>query len=268
MRKKIYTFIIATVLLLLGTIAHAKGLRVIQVTDFHYVNNDDSNTRLTNLVRSINKTKDIDLILFTGDNIDSANEVNLKGFLKGIRRLNVPYYIQIGNHDCFKWGGFDKKEYLNLVNKYTLQHLRSFNYVVKKDDVVFIFVDGQKALMPGPNGYFKQDTLAWLDNNLIKYKKYNVVLVQHFPLLRQNDISHPTSHDLYKVDEYFDIISKYDNIIAIIAGHYHCNREEQINGVRHIISSPASGKTPQYKVIYLQKEGKNNYSIMTNVVDF
>ena len=268
MKKKIYTFILLAIVLFIGTIAQAKDLRVIQVTDFHYKHNEDSNIRLTNLVRSINRTKDVDMIIFTGDNIDSANEDNLKNFLKGIKRLNVPYYIQIGNHDCFKSGGFDKKEYLHLVNKYTPKHLKSFNYVVKKDDIVFIFVDGQKALMPGPNGYFKQDTLAWLDKNLAKYKKYNVVLVQHFPLLRQRDISHPTSHDLYKVNEYYDVISKYDNIIAIVAGHYHYNREEQINGVRHIISSPASGETPQYKIIYLQKEGKNNYSIMTNVVDF
>ncbi len=268
MKKKLYIFILTTIMLFFGSIARAKDLKVVQVTDFHYNNTEDSDARLTNLVRSLNKTKNLDIVLFTGDNIDSANEKTLVKFLKGIKRLNVPYYIQIGNHDCFKAGGFDKPEYLHVVNKYTLKHIKSFNYVVKKDNVVFIFVDGQKALMPGPNGYYKQDTLAWLDKQLKKYEKYSVVLVQHFPLLRQRDITHPSSHDLYKSNEYFDIISKYNNILAIVSGHYHYDREEQINGVRHIISSPASGKEPHYKIIYLNEEGKNSYSIMTQIVEF
>ena len=268
MKKKLYIFIFTMIFMFLGSIAQAKDLKVVQVTDLHYQNNEYSDARLTNLVRSINKTKNVDVVLFTGDNIDSPSEVTLKKYLKAIKRLNVPYYIQIGNHDCYKAGGFDKPEYLHVLNKYTSKHLKSFNYVVKKDNVVFIFVDGQKSLMPGPNGYYKQDTLAWLDKQLKKYEKYPVVLVQHFPLLRQRDITHPSSHDLYKSNEYYNIISKYNNVLAIVSGHYHYDREEQINGVRHIISSPASGKKPCYKIIYLQEEGKNSYSIMTQIVEF
>lgn len=268
MKKKLYIFIFTVIIMSLSSIAQAKDLKVVQVTDFHYKNDENSNVRLTNLVRSINKTKNIDIVLFTGDNIDSPSEVTLTEFLKVIKRLNVPYYIQIGNHDCYKIGGFDKPEYLHVLNKYTSKHLKSFNYVVKKGNVIFIFVDGQKSVMPGPCGYFKQDTLAWLDKQLKKYEKSPVILVQHFPLLRQRDIMHPSGHDLYKPNEYYDIISQYNNILAIVSGHYHYEREEQINGVRHIISSPASGEKPCYKIIYLHEEDKKSYSIMTQIVKF
>lgn len=268
MKKKLYTLFFIAITIFWGSIAQAKELKVAQVTDFHYRNDEVSSERLTNLVRSINRTKNIDLILFTGDNIYTPNEKLLVNFLKGIKRLNAPYYIQIGNHDCYKSAGFDKPEYLHVVNKYTLKHLKSFNYVVKKDNFVFIFIDGQKTLMPGPNGYFKQDTLAWLDKQLKKYEKNQVVLVQHFPLLRRNDITKPSNHDLYKSSEYFDVISRHDNVIAIIAGHYHYDREEQLNGVRHIITSPANGDDPHYKIIYFKEDSKNNYSITTQVVNF
>ena len=81
MKKKLYIFILTTIMLFFGSIARAKDLKVVQVTDFHYNNTEDSDARLTNLVRSLNKTKNLDIVLFTGDNIDSANEKTLVKFL-------------------------------------------------------------------------------------------------------------------------------------------------------------------------------------------
>lgn len=267
MKKKLYTLILLLIIIFTGSICSAKELKFIQVTDFHYTNSTSGDDRLARLVKSINSTKDLDFALFTGDNIDSANPDTLVKLLKSIRKIKVPYYIQIGNHDCFKAGGLNKKDYAKLVTRYTNLKLKSFNYVVKKGDVVFIFVDGMKEVIPGANGYFKQDTLAWLEKQLDKHKDSPVIIVQHFPLITQRK-TRPSGHDLYKVNEYYDVIKPYNNIIAIIAGHYHYNREEEQDGIRHIITQQASGSTPRYRVIYLQEEGKKQYSIMSQLVDF
>ena len=267
MKKKLYTLILTLIVLFIGSICEAKDLKFIQVTDFHYTNSSTGDARLSRLVKNINSTKDLDFVIFTGDNIDSANPETLVKLLKAFRRIRVPYYIQIGNHDCFKAGGLDKKDYAKFVSKYSNQKLKNFNYVVKKDDVVFIFVDGMKEVIPAPSGYFKQDTLAWLEKQLKKYEKHPVVLVQHFPLINQRT-NKPSGHDLFKVDEYYSVIKPYNNIIAVIAGHYHYNREEEANGIRHIVTQQASGLTPRYRIIYLQDEGKEGYSIMSQLVDF
>ena len=73
---------------------------------------------------------------------------------------------------------------------------------------------------------------------------------------------------MFKVDEYYSVIKPYSNIISVIAGHYHYNREEEANGIRHIVTQQASGSTPRYRIIYLQDEGKEGYSIMSQLVDF
>lgn len=267
MKKKLYTLILTLLVIFIGSICEAKDLKFIQVTDFHYTDSTSGDARLSRLVKSINKTKDLDFVIFTGDNIDSANPKTLTKLLKAFRRINVPYYIEIGNHDCFKAGGLSKKDYAKLVTRYSNLNLKNFNYVVKKDDVVFIFLDGMKEVIPSPNGYFKQDTLAWLEKQLKKYEKHPVVIVQHFPIIPQRK-TRPSGHDLYKVNEYYSVIKPYHNILAIIAGHYHYSREEEFNGIRQIITQQASGSTPRYRVIYLQEEGKNQYSIMSQLVDF
>ena len=121
MKKKLYTLILTLIVLFIGSICEAKDLKFIQVTDFHYTNSSTGDARLSRLVKSINSTKDLDFVIFTGDNIDSANPETLVKLLKAFRRIRVPYYIQIGNHDCFKAGGLDKKDYAKFVSKYSNQ---------------------------------------------------------------------------------------------------------------------------------------------------
>lgn len=246
MIKKIFLTII--LLILVQTIASANSIKFVQVTDSHYIAGDKYRTEtLQNAVQNINDEKDIAFVVFTGDNIDSPKDEYLPDFVKTINKLKVPYYLVIGNHDVFKNNGLSKKHYLEVVKANNCFYkYKTPNYVFKKNGFVFIVMDGAKEVIPGSNGYYKENSLKWLDKQLTKYKNEPVVIFQHFPVVTSKEIP---SHAVYKRESYLDIIDKHDNVISIIAGHLHINGEVMRNGVYHITSPTLIGETPEYKVI-------------------
>jgi len=230
------------------SIANAGEIKFVQLTDTHYsAYNPYSAEVLKAAIKDINNQSNVSFVAFTGDNIDSSKEENLKGFLKIIKGLNVPYYIVIGNHDVFKSNGISKKRYMELIKQNNwFRGSTSPNYVFKRGEFVFIVVDGAKENIPGPGGYYRPKTLEWLDKQLTKYKKKKVVILQHFPVIPPTDSK---THRVYQVETYFNVLNKHDNVIAILSGHYHANKEKMENGVYHINSPSLMAVTNPYKII-------------------
>lgn len=246
MIKNIILTVVA--LLFLQSIVLADAIKFVQVADSHFKNKDEYREQvLTNTVKSINKEKNISFVVFTGDNIDSPHAEYLPEFVKIINKLNVPYYIVIGNHDVFKNNGLSKIQYLEIVrDNNCFYRYKEPNYVFKKNGFVFIVVDGTKEIIPGSIGYYKQDTLDWLEKQLKKYKKSKVVIIQHFPLIT---LKESQTHYVYQKEKYIELLDKYDNIISVIAGHLHNNQEVMRNGVYHITSPTLLSEPPVYKII-------------------
>ncbi len=245
MKKNIITLLS---LLLIQTSVFAEAVKFVQVTDSHFKTNDEHRAEILKAtVKNINNEKGISFVIFTGDNIDSPNAEYLPEFVKIVNKLDVPYYLVIGNHDVFKNNGLSKVQYLEIVKDNNfLYKYKTPNYVFKKNGFVFIVVDGAKEIVPGSNGYYKKDTLEWLDKQLTKHKNDKVVIFQHFPLIMNKEL---TSHMVYKKDEYLNILDKHDNVITIITGHLHTNYEVMRNGVYHITSPTLLSEKPVYKVI-------------------
>ena len=107
-------------------------------------------------------------------------------------------------------------------------------------------VDGAKETIPGTGGYYRPKTLEWVDKQLTKYKKKKVVIIQHFPILPPTESK---THRVYQVETYFDVLKKHDNVIAILSGHYHTNKEKMDNGIYHINSPSLMAVTNPYKII-------------------
>lgn len=244
--------------------AQAQEIKFIQITDSHvstmeneYTQREveNSKTFLENTIKDINSIPQVDFVVFTGDNIDVANSTELKNFLKIANTLNVPYYIVIGNHEVFKSQHLDKKEYMRIVSKYSKNcRVKSANYVFKKKNIVFIVVDGAKEVIPGPAGYYKKDTLKWLDKKLTQYKNSNVVILQHFPIVEPY---YNRTHSTYNKEDYENILKKHSNVIAIFSGHYHANGEKMVDGIYHV-STPALVESPHdYKIVeIITKKGQ------------
>lgn len=265
-----FTFAIFIILLMQSV--SAKELKFVQITDSHfsaagkdYTQEEvaDSPRVLPKAIRDINTLKNVDFVVFTGDNIDTANSADLEQFLKIANTLKIPYYIVIGNHEVFKSQHFTKVDYMKMVRKYSKYcKPKSANYVFERKGIVFVVVDGAKEVIPGPAGYFKKDTLKWLDKQLTKYKNSQVVILQHFPIVPP---CYNRTHTTYNVESYEAVLKKHTNVIAIISGHYHTNGETKKDGIYHI-SSPALVEAPHnYKIIELNIKNKKDYQIYTQL---
>lgn len=251
---------ITTIFVICFTISSvcAKDLKFAQVTDMYY---RGSSEMLTKIVKDINKTPDIDFVVFTGNNIGKPNENNLKHFLNDAKRLNKPFYVVLGNKDVSKSHNLDKKTYMSIVRRYSKFHPKTTNYTFKKGDIVFVVVDGSKEVIPSVNGFYNKDTIAWVDKQLTKYASNKVVILQHFPLVNKPNNEY---YYTYNILEYMQMLSKHNNVLAVVTGHYNKNDEVMYNGVYHI-TSPRSSEG-SYKIIDIDTSNGNAvYTILKDV---
>ena len=242
--KKIFFAIMGLFLSVNLTVLSA-DMRFIQVDEVLFdKNNQNSIQRFETLVDEINKQKKVDFVVFSGNNIAKPNEENLKGFINIANKIKVPYYFVLGNKDVNKQKEFGKVEYFKTLKKSLkwYKKIESPNYVFVKNDIIFIVVDGSKEVIPSTMGYFKKEVLNWLKEQLDLYKDKKVVLLQHFPLIPP---SNRESYYTFNAKEYLEILSNYDNIKAIVSGHFGINNEQTVNNVVHV----STAKAPQYRII-------------------
>ncbi len=246
----------------------AKDAKFIQITDLHFTTSDESVANFENAIKKINKTKDVDFVVFTGDNIASANILYLEKFVKLVRKIKVPYYIVLGNTDCFKSAGLTKEEYLKILNHHKLfNRQKSFNFTVKDGKYVYAFVDGAKEFVPAANGYFRETTILWLDRVLKKNKKKTVIIFQHFPLF---EISPYSASNLYRGDLYNEMLKEHNNVLAVFAGHYQVNIDKIApNGTtEYIVTEPAQEGYSKYREVYIIDLGDKKFEIYSQIVKF
>lgn len=253
--KKFLSILILALMFMSITVTScfAKSIKFAQVTDVHFKKHSEA---LINIVKDINKSSDIDFVVFTGDNIGQANQKNLQLFLSVVKKLNKPYYLVLGNKDVSKLNNLDKKTYISMVRKVNKNQGKTSNYVFKRNDIVYLVVDGTKEIIPGVNGVYSDETIKWVDTQLTKYSFNKVVIFQHFPLANK-----PSNEFYYTYNTlpYLQMLSKHNNVIAVITGHYHKNDEVMYNGVYHITSPQASDGT--YKIVEIDVD--NGYEIFT-----
>jgi 3',5'-cyclic AMP phosphodiesterase CpdA len=251
--KKFLTFISFVFCFLLSVSgAYANNIKFVQITDTHVsAQSDFSQKVLEYAIKDINSQTGISFVVFTGDNIASPSPENLRAFNSIIKKLKVPYYIVIGNHDVYKQKQMSKEQYFEILREgKPFMHQRSANYKFHKNGFIFLTVDGAKEVIPGSIGYYREGTLGWLDKTLSKNKKKSVVIFQHFPVEYPKEAENKLkTHRTYKIEEYQQILSNHHNVLAILSGHFHINDEIMKDGVYHI-STPALLNVPySYKII-------------------
>ena len=217
-------------------------MRFIQIDGvFH---SEKNSQKLETLVEKINKEKNVEFVVFTGNNISKPNKKDLESFVKTTKALKVPYYVVLGNKDTNKQQELGKKEYVEYLSKNIKSHkkIKSPNYAFKKKNLVFIAVDGSKEVLPSSMGYYRPNVLDWLDEQLDINRDKKVVILQHFPIVPP---AKKESYYTYKADEYLNMLSTHKNVKAVIAGHFNVNNEQTVNNILHI----ATQNAPKYRVI-------------------
>lgn len=238
--KKFFSLLFVS--LLFCSTAFAKDLRFVQITDVRYSKQNNSEI-LKKIISDVNKQKDVDFVVFTGDNIERPDVQILNDFISEAKKLRKPFYVIIGDKDVNKHKDLSKKDYQKILRK-KIHNCKSkdVNYTFEKNGVVFFVVDGAKDVIPSTNGYYKDNVVEWVDANLDLYSNKNVVILQHFPLVPPEENE---NYVTFKPQKYIDSIQRHNNVKAIISGHYGVNKEQTVNGVVHISTAPA----PYYRII-------------------
>lgn len=270
--RKVLVYTVLFLCLFLGNLrACADNIKFIQVSDAHLSSNSEFSQRvLKAAVEDINKQENISFVVFTGDNINNPDENNLREFIKIVERLNVPYYLVLGNHDVYKAKGLSKVKYFEITRENNpLKRQNSANYKFTKGNFLFLTVDGAKEIIPGSIGYYRKDTLNWVDKMLRKNSKKSAIIFQHFPVEYPEGVENKLkTHRTYKVEEYQQLLDKHDNVLAILSGHFHINGEIMKNGVYHI-STPSLITIPySYKIIDIVTTSDFSPIIYTQLREF
>lgn len=256
--KKLFVLLLMS--FICTTAAFAKDLRFIQITDVRYSKQNNSDV-LKNVIKDVNKQKNVDFVVFTGDNIERPDVNILKDFLLEAKKLHKPFYVIIGDKDVNKHKNLSKNEYQAILKKKLPNcKTKDLNYVFERNGVVFLVVDGAKDVIPGTNGYYKDDVVSWVDTNLNLYSKKNVIILQHFPLIPpENNEGYIT----FKPQKYLDVIQRHNNVKAVVTGHFGVNKEETVNGIIHITTAPA----PNYRIIDIIDCTSANPSVWAEVIN-
>lgn len=238
--KKLLSLI--TIFCLTSLSVFSADMRFVQVDGALY--NKSSEPAFETLIKKINKEKNVEFVVFTGNNISKPSQVELKNFLDKAKKLDKPFYVVLGQKDVNKQKNLSKQEYMQIVRKNVRAHkkINSPNYVFEKKGLVFIVADGSKEVIPTSMGYYKENVILWLDEQLDKYENKNVIILQHYPLIPP---SNKETHYTFKADEYLKLLSEHKNVKAVIAGHFGVNNEQKYNGVLHISTKNA----PVYRII-------------------
>lgn len=231
-------------------------LKFVQLSDVHYstVRKDTSYKLLSkskplllDAVAQINKMNGVDFVMETGDCIDQPTESSAKEAFAILNTLKYPWYYAIGNHDTTLRGYFNKTRLVSLLNQenpsYTFSKLY-YSFVPKKGFKVIV-LDGAKDEEMTANGYICEDELKWLDCELNDSKRDVVLIFLHFPLLEPFPSAH---HKIVNSDEFYQVLNKYKNPIAIFTGHYHTTKITKVNNFLHVstpslVSYPNSFRT-------------------------
>lgn len=148
-----------------------------------------------------------------------------------------------------------KVEYTKILRKQIKKYKpEKPNYTFEKNGVIFIVADGAKDVIPGTNGYYKEDVLAWLDTELAKYPENNVIILQHFPIIPPAE---KESYYTFKPENYLKVLAGHKNVKAIISGHFGVNTQKNFNGVEHI----STAGVPYYRIIDVMDSETTNPTI-------
>lgn len=222
------------------------SLKFVQLSDVHFASNGQNTTfkmtgespkLLQDAVNQVNEMSGVNFVMFTGDQINTPYEKELEAFMPYAEKLNVPWYITIGNHDRCVGGFLNKKLYLDIVRAH------NENFKFEKPYYSFVPQKGYKVIVLDTipmdrltsNGEIPKEELTWLDEQLEKSQKDTVLIFMHVPIVEPFPSS---SHKLLNAGEVQATIEKYKNPIGVFQGHYHASKITQRGNVLYV-SSPA-----------------------------
>ena len=236
----------------------SRSLKFVQLTDIHYslVREDNgykllSQTKplLMDAIGQINKQSNIDFVMITGDGIDIPNKESICALTDDLNTLKYPWYYVIGNHDTVTDGYLTKRNIVKILNEKNDSYKfdRTYYSFKPKKGFKVIVLDGAKNKGISSNGIIPKEELNWLDEELDKAKKDEVILIFiHFPIYPPYDSRH---HEIKNVEEVKEVLDKYKNPIGIFSGHYHMTKITKRGNIVHVSTPSLAGYPNAFRIV-------------------
>ena len=170
------------------------GIKVLQFSDLHF----GSTMSLDNMktIKKMVNQRNVDIIVFTGDLIDKNYKISkkeLEQLMTDLKNLNasVGKYAVIGDEDN--------------DDIYTIYSQSDFMLLKNESDIVFKD-NNQPIMITGISSFIKDEQDISKAYELLSKEEYNNIFnitIMHEP------------------DTFDDIVSNYDNVDLVLAGHSH-----------------------------------------------
>ena len=168
--------------------------------------------RLRSVIKTLNALQQQpDLLIVTGDLVEHGETWAYKDLKKELKQIECPVYLAFGNHD--------RREPFKKVFPKTNYSNGYFQYTIEEYPVRILVLDSLNEGKHG--GAFCKTRAKWLDDELAKQPNRPTLIVLHHPPIKTG-IGWLTADPQDEwVKRLRKVITKYDNVKHIIAGHIH-----------------------------------------------
>ena len=201
---------------------------IVQITDLHiYAPEEQKNYPIdtaANLSKCIDKINNLvprpDLVLATGDLVQSGSKAQYDRLKEILDLLEIPYFLIPGNHDnrtCLK-AVFDNHKYLQTDDEFC-------HYVIEDYPLRLIALDSSEPGRVG--GKMCQKRYAWLRDRLSFASNTPTLLFLHHPPFATG-LPLFDDYGFSQVEQLQEIITRNPQIVKVISGHLHRAIETKI----------------------------------------
>ncbi|OGI20243.1 MAG: hypothetical protein A3B68_05310 [Candidatus Melainabacteria bacterium RIFCSPHIGHO2_02_FULL_34_12] len=244
-------------------------LHFVQISDIHLQQTyAKDSTRLLgssqklfkDAVSQINKIKNLDFVLGTGDLVDVPEESLVNKFIEIAKELKYPFYAVLGNHDVGVNTKLNKQKFIQKFSD--LKGARSFTGSMSyysfcpNDKFAIVCLDGTTEKTVTSHGQIDDEQLKWLKNELTANENKFVIIALHFPVIQPYKSD---THFIFEPDRtrLLEIIENHKNVIGVFTGHYHAARLTKVKNRIHN-SCPAVVQYPNaFREIIITQDGDN-----------
>ncbi|QXO65850.1 MULTISPECIES: 3',5'-cyclic-AMP phosphodiesterase [Morganella] len=215
-------------------VADGAAVRILQITDTHLFAGETDTLLGINTLNSYHAVLDAiakqqlpaDLIAATGDLVQDQTTRAYQRFTDGIARLPAPCVWLPGNHDYQP----------SMAKELAAAGISSSKQVLLGEQWQILLLDSQ--VQGVPHGELSDDQLIWLDNCLAQQPgRHTVVMLHHHPLT--SGCTWLDQHSLRNSHMLAEVLTRYQNIEAILCGHIHQDMDVMWNGIR-ILATPST----------------------------
>lgn len=185
------------------------------------------------------KKKSVDLVISTGDMVNTDEENYGKKILKISRQYEMRMLWVKGNHD--------RSSYMRDIFGFSSG---KFYYYYDYENIRIVVLNNT-VIYDDFYGGLSQEQIDWLKTVLETDKE--VIIAMHIPIFSESTGGYVL---LERYEEFENIVSSSGNVKLVLAGHYHENYEKEINGVKYKLLQP------------MTKKGENRSYAMINLADY